>query len=289
MSTARPHQSYVLSLVCDDKPGIVADVTRCLVENGANIVEAEQFNDASNARFFMRVAVTADPSRVAGLTSGFAPIAEKFGMRWWLRDRSERKKVLLLVSKSDHCLGDLLYRHRLGELDMDIVGIVSNHPRSALSVSLIGDIPYHHLPVTKETRSAQEAQIKSIVEETRADLVVLARYMQILSDDFAKYLLGRCINIHHSFLPGFKGARPYHQAHARGVKLIGATAHFVTGDLDEGPIIAQDVERVSHRDTPDDLVRKGRDIERRVLSRAVLLFLEDRAIINGERTVIFAD
>jgi formyltetrahydrofolate deformylase len=289
LSTAQDHQSYVLSLVCDDRPGIVSDVTRCLFDSGANIVEAEQFNDAGNACFFMRVAVTADPSRVAGLRSGFSPIAEKFGMRWWLRDRSERKKVLLLVSKSDHCLGDLLYRHRLGELDMDIVGIVSNHPRSALSVSLIGDIPYHHLPVTRETKSAQEAQIKSIVEETHADLVVLARYMQILSDDFAKYLSGRCINIHHSFLPGFKGARPYHQAHARGVKLIGATAHFVTGDLDEGPIIAQDVERVSHRDTPDDLVRKGRDIERRVLSRAVLLFLEDRAIINGERTVIFAD
>ena len=289
MSITPNSAAYVLSLVCDDQPGIVSHVTKCVFDNGANIVEAEQFNDAGNARFFMRVAVTADPSRVASLRSDFAPIAEKFGLIWWLRDRSERKKVLLLVSKSDHCLGDLLYRHRLGELDMDIVGIVSNHPRSALSVSLIGDIPYHHLPVTKETRPAQEAQIKSIVEETRADLVVLARYMQILSDDFASYLSGRCINIHHSFLPGFKGARPYHQAHARGVKLIGATAHFVTGDLDEGPIIAQDVERVSHRDTPDDLVRKGRDIERRVLSRAVLLFLEDRAIINGERTVIFAD
>jgi formyltetrahydrofolate deformylase len=289
LSTAPNSDAYVLSLVCDDEPGIVSNVTKCLFENGANIVEAEQFNDAGNARFFMRVAVTADPWRIAGLRSSFAPIAEKFGMKWWLRARSQRKKVLLLVSKADHCLGDLLYRHRLGELDMDIVGIVSNHPRSALSVSLIGNIPYHHLPVTKETRPAQEAQIKSIVEETRADLVVLARYMQILSDDFASYLSGRCINIHHSFLPGFKGARPYHQAHARGVKLIGATAHFVTGDLDEGPIIAQDVERVSHRDTPDDLVRKGRDIERRVLSRAVLLFLEDRAIINGERTVLFAD
>jgi formyltetrahydrofolate deformylase len=281
--------SYVLSLVCDDTPGIVADVTRCLFESGANIVEAEQFNDGSNARFFMRVAVAVDASCVSALRASFAPIADKYGMQWWLRSRSERKKVLLLVSKPDHCLGDLLYRHRLGELNMDIVGIISNHSRSALSVSLIGDIPYHHLPVTKETKAAQEAQIKSITKETAADLVVLARYMQILSDDLASFLSGRCINIHHSFLPGFKGAKPYHQAHARGVKLIGATAHFVTGDLDEGPIIAQDVERVSHRDTPDDLVRKGRDIERRVLSRAVLLFLEDRAIINGERTVIFAD
>jgi formyltetrahydrofolate deformylase len=289
LSTTSNADSYVLSLVCDDTSGIVAGVTRCLFENGANIVEAEQFNEGSNARFFMRVVVAADASRVSALRASFAPIADKYGMKWWLRSRSERKRVLLLVSKSDHCLGDLLYRHRLGELNMDIVGIISNHPRSALSVSLIGEIPYHHLPVTKETKAAQEAQIKSIVGETGADLVVLARYMQILSDDLASFLSGRCINIHHSFLPGFKGARPYHQAHARGVKLIGATAHFVTGDLDEGPIIAQDVERVSHRDTPDDLVRKGRDIERRVLSRAVLLFLEDRAIINGERTVIFAD
>lgn len=289
LSTTSNSDSYILSLACDDTPGIVAEVTRCLFEAGANIVEAEQFNDGSNALFYMRVAVEVDASRASALRASFTPIADKYGMAWWLRSRSERKKVLLLGSKSDHCLGDLLYRHRLGELNMDVVGIISNHPRSALSVSLIGNIPYHHLPVTKETRPAQEAQIKSIVEETRADLVVLARYMQILSDDLASYLSGRCINIHHSFLPGFKGARPYHQAHARGVKLIGATAHFVTGDLDEGPIIAQDVERVSHRDTPDDLVRKGRDIERRVLSRAVLLFLEDRAIINGERTVIFAD
>ncbi|OYU89269.1 MAG: formyltetrahydrofolate deformylase [Bradyrhizobiaceae bacterium PARB1] len=289
MSTVSPSETYVLSLVCDDRPGIVADVTRCLFDDGASIVEAEQFNDAGNDRFFMRVAVSAPAARLPALRSAFAPVGEKFGMTWWLRSRAERKKVLLLVSKSDHCLGDLLYRHRLGELNMDVVGIVSNHPRSALSVSLIGDIPYHHLPVTRETKPPQEARIKAIVEETGADLVVLARYMQILSDDFANYLSGRCINIHHSFLPGFKGARPYHQAHARGVKLIGATAHFVTGDLDEGPIIAQDVERVSHRDTPDDLIRKGRDIERRVLSRAVLLFLEDRTIINGERTVIFAD
>jgi formyltetrahydrofolate deformylase len=289
LSTTLTSDSYVLSLACDDTPGIVADVTRCLFESGANIVEAEQFNDGGNARFFMRVAVAAEASRVGALRASFVPIADKYGMTWWLRSMSERKKVLLLVSRSDHCLGDLLYRHRLGELNMDIVGIISNHPRSALSVSLIGNIPYYHLPVTKETKVAQEAQIKTIVKQTGADLVVLARYMQILSDDLARYLSGRCINIHHSFLPGFKGARPYHQAHTRGVKLIGATAHFVTGDLDEGPIIAQDVERVSHRDTPDDLVRKGRDIERRVLSRAVLLFLEDRAIVNGERTVIFAD
>jgi formyltetrahydrofolate deformylase len=172
---------------------------------------------------------------------------------------------------------------------MDIVGIISNHPREALSVSLVGDIPFHHLPVTKETKPQQEEMIKQIVGQANVDLIVLARYMQILSDDLASFFQGRCINIHHSFLPGFKGAKPYHQAHARGVKLIGATAHFVTADLDEGPIIEQDVERVSHRDSPDDLVRKGRDIERRVLSRAVLLFLEDRLLINGDRTIVFSD
>jgi formyltetrahydrofolate deformylase len=206
-----------------------------------------------------------------------------------LRASAERKRVLILVSKFDHCLGDLLYRTRVGELPMDVVGIVSNHPRQALNVSMIGDIPFHHLPVTPATKPAQELAIKRIVEETKPDLVILARYMQILSDDLAQFLAGCCINIHHSFLPGFKGAKPYHQAHARGVKLIGATAHFVTADLDEGPIIEQDVERISHADTPDDLVRKGRDIERRVLARAVRWFLQDRILRNDPRTVIFRD
>lgn len=280
---------YILTLSCRDVPGIVADISRCLFDNGGNIVEAAQVNDAASGRFFMRVGATLDPELVEAARAGFATIARKFDMDWRLRSQAERKRVLLFVSRFDHCLGDLLYRHRLGELDMEIVGIISNHPRSALSVSLVGDIPFHHLPVTKETKAEQESRIKALVEHTKADLIVLARYMQILSDDLAGYLSGRCINIHHSFLPGFKGAKPYHQAHARGVKLIGATAHFVTGDLDEGPIIEQDVERVSHRDTPEDLVRKGRDIERRVLSRAVLLFLEDRAIINGGRTIVFAD
>jgi len=172
---------------------------------------------------------------------------------------------------------------------MDVVGIVSNHPRDVLSVSMIGDIPFHHLPVTKETKAEQEARIKAVVEETGAELIVLARYMQILSDDMAAYLSGRCINIHHSFLPGFKGAKPYHQAYARGVKMIGATAHYVTADLDEGPIIVQDVEAISHADTPEDLVRKGRDIERRVLARAVRHHLEDRVLLSGARTVVFTD
>ncbi|WP_398477923.1 formyltetrahydrofolate deformylase [Tardiphaga sp.] len=282
-------ERHILTLSCKDVPGIVADVSRCLFESGGNIVEAAQVDDAGNGRFFMRVGVAIDDAGAAAVKGRFGAIAQKFEMQWRFSAETARKRVLLLVSKFDHCLGDLLYRHRLGELDMDIVGIISNHPRSSLTVSLVGDIPFHHLPVTKETKAEQEAQIKAIVEQTAADLVVLARYMQILSDDFARYLSGRCINIHHSFLPGFKGAKPYHQAHARGVKLIGATAHFVTGDLDEGPIIEQDVERVSHRDTPEDLVRKGRDIERRVLSRAVHLFLQDRLIINGDRTIVFAD
>ncbi|MBW7970232.1 formyltetrahydrofolate deformylase [Bradyrhizobium sp. BR 10289] len=280
---------YILTLSCSDVPGIVADVSRCLFENGGNIVEAAQANESVSGRFFMRVDVTLPEQRASRARTELEQIARKFGMEWKLRSHAERKRVLLLVSKFDHCLGDLLYRHRLGELRMDVVGIVSNHPRSALAVSLVGDIPFHHLPVTKETKAHQEAQIKTLVDETKADLVVLARYMQILSDDLSRHLQGRCINIHHSFLPGFKGARPYHQAHARGVKLIGATAHYATSDLDEGPIIEQDVERVSHRDTPEDLVRKGRDIERRVLSRAVHLFLEDRVIINGDRTIVFAD
>jgi len=280
---------YVLTLSCRSAPGIVAEVSGRVFAHGGNILDAEQFEDIESGRFFMRISLEIEAERSEALRRHFVEIAEKFGMQWQLRHESERKKVLLLVSKFDHCLGDLLYRHRLGELKMDVVGIISNHPRSALRVSLVGDIPFHYLPVSRETKSAQEAQIKAIVEDTQADLIVLARYMQILSDDLAAYVSGRCINIHHSFLPGFKGAKPYHQAYERGVKLIGATAHFVTADLDEGPIIEQDVERVSHRDSPEDLVRKGRDIERRVLSRAVRLFLENRAVISGKRTVVFAD
>jgi len=206
-----------------------------------------------------------------------------------MRDRASRRRVMLLVSKSDHCLADILYRWRTAELEMIPTAIVSNHPREAFASLDFGDIPFHHLPVTKETKREQEAAIWDLVGQTKTDLVVLARYMQILSDEMSSKLAGRCINIHHSFLPGFKGARPYHQAHERGVKLIGATAHYVTSDLDEGPIIDQDVERISHRDTPEDLVRKGRDIERRVLARAIRYHLEDRVIPNGRKTVVFMD
>jgi formyltetrahydrofolate deformylase len=206
-----------------------------------------------------------------------------------MRRVGEHRRVLMMVSKFDHCLGDLLYRYRIGELPMDVVGIISNHPREVLQISMIGDIPFHHLPVTKDTKARQEAEVKRIIEASGAELVVLARYMQILSDDMSAYLSGRCINIHHSFLPGFKGAKPYHQAHARGVKMIGATAHYVTADLDEGPIIAQDVEAITHADSPDNLVRKGRDIERRVLAQAVTWHLQDRVFLNGTRTVVFQD
>ena len=282
-------QVCTLTLSCDDRPGLVAAVATFLATRGGNILDAQQFDDRQTNRFFMRVVfeLTEAGETVDTLRAAFAEIATKHGMDWRLRAAAERQKVLLLVSKFDHCLGDLLYRTRIGELKMDVVGIVSNHPRSALHISMIGDLPFHHLPVTPETKPAQEAQIKALVEETGADLIVLARYMQILSDDLAGYLSGRCINIHHSFLPGFKGAKPYHQAHVRGVKMIGATAHYVTADLDEGPIIAQDVEAVTHADTPDDLVRKGRDIERRVLAAAVAYHLEDRVLLNGTRTVVF--
>nr|WP_310522977.1 formyltetrahydrofolate deformylase [Polymorphobacter sp.] len=281
--------TYILSLSCDDRPGLVAAVANMLLAHGGNVRDAQQFNDVAENRFFMRVVFDLDAAVFPALKMHFTSIAEANAMQWQLRGQHERKRVILMVSKFDHCLGDLLYRFRIGELEMDIVGIIANHPVAALNLSLIGDLPFHYLPVTKDTRPDQEARIKCIVSETGADVVVLARYMQILSNDLAGFLSGRCINIHHSFLPGFKGAKPYHQAHERGVKLIGATAHFVTADLDEGPIIEQDVERISHADTPDDLVRKGRDIERRVLARAVHWFLQDRILLSGTKTVVFRD
>lgn len=280
--------AYILTLSCKDRPGIVADVSGLLFEVGGNILEAQQFDDIETGKFFMRVVFAMEGAGdITAFKQRFDEVARKFAMQWQARPVSERKRVLMLVSKFDHCLGDLLYRMRIGELNMDVVGIVSNHPSSALNLTLHHGIPYHHFPITKETKPQQEAQIKEVVNETGADLIVLARYMQILSDDLARFLSGRCVNIHHSFLPGFKGAKPYHQAHARGVKMIGATAHFVTADLDEGPIIHQDVERVSHADTPDDLVSKGRDIERRVLARAVTDILDERVFLNGSKTVVF--
>jgi formyltetrahydrofolate deformylase len=286
-----PDHQYVLTLSCPDRPGIVSAVSTFLAHNGQNILDAQQFNDVETDKFFMRVVFTAADLAVglAALQTGFAAIAERFGMDWQMRDRASLRRVMLLVSKSDHCLADILYRWRTGELAMIPTAIVSNHPRETYAGLDFSGIPFHHLPVTKETKGAQEEAIFNLVQETRTDLVVLARYMQILSDDLSAKLAGCCINIHHSFLPGFKGAKPYHQAHERGVKLIGATAHYVTSDLDEGPIIDQDVERISHRDMPEDLVRKGRDIERRVLARAIRYHLEDRVILNGRKTVVFMD
>ena len=286
-----PDHQYVLTLACPDRPGIVSAVSTFLAHNGQNILDAQQFDDIETRKFFMRVVFTAADLAVelAALQTGFAAIAERFHMDWQMRDRASRRRVMLLVSKSDHCLVDILYRWRTKELAMIPTAIVSNHPRETFAGVDLGEIPFHHLPLTRETKSKQESAILDLVERTGTDLVVLARYMQILSDELSARLAGRCINIHHSFLPGFKGAKPYHQAHQRGVKLIGATAHYVTSDLDEGPIIDQDVERISHRDTPDDLVRKGRDIERRVLARAIRYHLEDRVILNGRKTVVFVD
>ncbi|WP_425505613.1 formyltetrahydrofolate deformylase [Sphingomonas chungangi] len=278
---------FILTLSCLDRPGIVAEVTGRIARFGGNILEAAQFDDVDTGNFFMRIRFEMR-ERAEAFREDFAVHAAGQALRWMLRPAEELRRVLILVSKFDHCLGDMLYRRRIGDLPMDVVGVVCNHPREALNVTTLDGIPFHHLPVSKDNKVAQEAQIKQIVEDSRAELVVLARYMQILSDDLAGFLSGRCINIHHSFLPGFKGAKPYHQAHARGVKMIGATAHYVTADLDEGPIIHQDVEAISHADTPEDLVRKGRNIESRVLMRAVSLHLEDRAFVNGAKTVIFA-
>ncbi|WP_197279819.1 formyltetrahydrofolate deformylase [Bosea sp. AAP35] len=284
-------RTAILTLSCPDRPGIVAAVSTLLFEAGCNILDAQQFNDVETSRFFMRVVFARldESAPHQAIAASVGDLALRFGMDFTLRERATKKRVMLLVSKFDHCLSDLLYRWRIGELPMEIAAIVSNHGREHLSSTDLGDLPFHHLPVTRQTKMEQEAAIWRLVQETQTDLVVLARYMQILSDGFSAKLLGRCINIHHSFLPGFKGAKPYHQAHERGVKLIGATAHYVTPDLDEGPIIEQDVERISHRDMPEDLVRKGRDIERRVLARAVLHHLEDRVVLNGKKTVVFTD
>ena len=280
-------EPLILALSCKDRPGIVARVTGYLAQCGCNIIEAQQFNDLDEDKFFMRVAFDPGEADREEIREGFGLIAHEYAMAWSMLRRDRPRRVLLMVSKFDHCLADLLYRERIGEIGMEIVGVVSNHPREAIATNLLDGVPFHHLPVTRETKAEQEAKVRALVDETRAELVVLARYMQILSDEMARFLSGRCINIHHSFLPGFKGAKPYHQAHARGVKMIGATAHYVTADLDEGPIIHQDVEAVTHADTPDDMVRKGRDIERRVLAEAVRLHLEDRVLLNGARTVVF--
>jgi formyltetrahydrofolate deformylase len=285
MSSAR----HILTLSCANQPGIVAKVATALFDGGFNILDAQQFDDTETGDFFMRVVFNpaSAHAEIEALSEKFKVIAAGLAMRWSMRPVDQLKRVVLMVSRFDHCLVDLLYRWRSGELAMDPVAIIANYPRETYAHIDFGDIPFHYLPIAKQTKMEQEAQAWEVIKSAEADLVVLARYMQILSDGFAAKLRGRCVNIHHSFLPGFKGAKPYHQAHQRGVKLIGATAHFVTSDLDEGPIIEQDVERISHRDTPEDLVRKGRDIERQVLARAIANVLEDRVLVNHGKTVVF--
>lgn len=283
-------RTFVLTLSCPDRPGIVAAVATCIAQFGCNITEAQQFNDQDRNLFFLRVMFTfpGPMERESDLRHGLSKLVSRFSMHLQLRDHAHKKRVMLFVSRFDHCLGDLLYRMRIGELAMNVVGIVSNHPKERLNLTTFGEIPYHYLPVAKDNRPLQEAEIVRLIDQSDAELIILARYMQVLSDDLSQRLAGRCVNIHHSFLPGFKGSKPYHQAHARGVKMIGATAHFVTPDLDEGPIIAQDVIQVTHADSAEDLVRKGRNVEQRVLSQAVAWLLEDRVLLNGGKTVVFA-
>ena len=280
---------FILTLSCRDAVGIVADVTGFLAGHGGFIVDSQQYADLETGRFFMRVAFVSggsEPLQLADLRDAFAPIGGRHMMDWQLTDSAAKPKLLIAVSKHGHCLNDLLHRWRTGALPVDVVGVLSNHEDMRRLTEWHG-IPYHYLPVTPETKAHQEAQIAELVATVRADVMVLARYMQVLSPELARHLAGRCINIHHSFLPSFKGAQPYHRAHARGVKLIGATAHYVTSDLDEGPIIEQAVERVDHRDSIDDLIRLGRDIEAQVLARAVKWQAERRILLNGAKTVVF--
>jgi len=277
---------YVLTLSCPDRPGIVAAVAGLLAARGGNIVESQQFGDQATDRFFMRVQFTVPDANADQLRAGLTELAPELDLEWGLWDTAVPPRVLILVSKSGHCLNDLLHRQRSGQLGIDIAAVASNHPDLRPLTQTYG-IDYHHLPVTPETRAWQEGEILTLVEHYRIDFVVLARYMQVLSDDWCAKLAGRVINIHHSFLPGFKGARPYHQAHARGVKLIGATAHYVTGDLDEGPIIEQEVARVDHTQGPADLMAVGRDAECLALSRAVRWHAAHRVLLNGTKTVVF--
>jgi formyltetrahydrofolate deformylase len=283
-----PAGDFVLTIICPDRPGIVHAVTGFLVEHGGNIIESQQYDDLETGRFFMRMGFEVNgPSTTAEeLRDAFAPIADEYVMDFRLWDARAPYRTLLMVSGHLHCLNDLLFRHSTGSLQIDIPLIVSNHLDAEPLAKAFG-IDYLHIPVDPDTKEAAEAQLLGLVEKHGIHLVVLARYMQVLSDDLCRELSGRVINIHHSFLPSFKGARPYHQAHDRGVKLIGATAHYVTADLDEGPIIEQDVIRVDHGHTGEQLVAAGRDVEAQVLSRAVRWHAESRVLLNGSRTVVF--
>lgn len=283
----KPH--YVLNATCDSRMGTVAAVSGFLASRQCYITDMQQFDDILSGRFFVRVSFYGDPDKTPNLESlreQFSEVAKSEAMEWAIHDAQKNPRVLIMVSKFDHCLHDLLYRHRTGELKMEITAVVSNHPDLRGMVESHG-LTYIHLPVTADTKAAQEQRLLEIVDETKSDLVVLARYMQVLSDNLCRQLRGRAMNIHHSFLPGFKGAKPYHQAHERGVKLTGATAHYVTADLDEGPIIEQIVERVDHTYTPEKLAAAGRDSECRALAAAVRFHIEHRVFLNGSRTVVF--
>jgi formyltetrahydrofolate deformylase len=281
---------YVLTFSCADAVGIVAAVTGLLAERDGFILDSQQYADLDSGRFFMRVAFRGAgprfPADFAGVQAAFAPIVERFHMDARISDSAVKPRFVIAVSQGSHCLNDLLHRWSTGNLAIDIVAVVSNHEHQRRLSEWHG-VPFHHFPVSDANRAEQEARILDLMARGGAEYLVLARYMQVLSSDLSAKLAGRCINIHHSFLPGFKGAKPYHRAHERGVKLIGATAHFVTSDLDEGPIIEQAVERVDHRDSVDDLIRIGRDVEAQVLARAVRWVAEQRVLIDGRKTVVF--
>lgn len=282
-----PVNEFVLLIASDDRKGIVAAVANSIVSQDCNVVESAQFNEKSTGRFFMRMAFACPPDFTAqSFTEAFTPVATAFRLDWRIHDLSQKARAMIMVSQGGHCLNDLLYRTSTNRLAMDVVSVVSNHTNWQRRVEHEG-IPFFHLPVTPENKLEQEARLLEMVEQERVDLIILARYMQVLSDQLCRKLDGRVINIHHSFLPGFKGAKPYHRAYDRGVKMVGATAHYVTPDLDEGPIITQDVSIVDHADAVEDLIAQGQDTESRVLARAVKLHLEHRVMLSGNRTVIF--
>ncbi len=280
-------KSYVLTVTCKSTRGIVAAITGYLAEKGCYITDSSQFDDLQTGLFFMRLTfISQEGAKLEELREGFTPVIKRFDMTCEIRDSEERMKVVLMVSRFGHCLNDLLYRWKIGALPIDIVAVISNH-FDYQKVVVNHDIPFHHIKVTKDNKPQAEARMLEIVEQTDADLVVLARYMQVLSDQLCKKMSGRIINIHHSFLPSFKGANPYKQAYERGVKLIGATAHYVTEDLDEGPIIEQDIARITHAQSAEDYVSIGRDVESQVLARAVHAHIHHRCFINGNRVVVF--
>ena len=278
---------FVLLIVCEDRKGIVAAVANSIASQDCNILESSQFGDEGSGRFFMRVAITCPPEMTSdSFDAAFMPVATAFRLDWRIHDLRKKLRAMIMVSQGGHCLNDLLYRTSTNRLPMEVTSVVSNHLTWQRRAEHEG-IPFYHLPITPATKIDQETKLLAMVEEQQVDLIILARYMQVLSDQLCRKLDGRVINIHHSFLPGFKGAKPYHRAYERGVKMVGATAHYVTSDLDEGPIITQDVSIVDHADTVEDLIAQGQDTESRVLSRAVKLHLEHRVMLNGNRTIVF--